>query len=50
MSKKDLEEQISKEVDNRYGTIEMSLADKLKMVIDAISELLEKNIVGFFRH
>lgn len=49
MSKKDIEmEQISKEADNRCGTIEMSWADKWKIVIDAISDLLEKNKWLFF--
>ena len=49
MSKKDIEmEQISKEADNRCGIIETSWADESKVVIDAISDLLEKNKWLFF--
>ena len=49
MSKKDIEmEQISKEADNRCGTIKTSWADESKVVIDAISDLLEKNKWLFF--
>ena len=49
MSNKDIGmEQVSKEADNRCGVIETSWADKCKIVIDAISDLLEKNKLLFF--
>lgn len=49
MSKKDIEiEQVSKEADNRWELIKRSWAEEIKIVIEAFSNLLEKNKWLFF--